>query len=161
MLLLHAMNQSIFRLQTFSRIKPAAMRDKHQPFFSCLPDAKVQLPLVLILPNTICAHTHIHMCTPAERSPHTHTHKHESFPTKPVCILTVQYGRSRCRQRIQISSSGLLGKRPPPNFISPGTKERPVTATLVKVPGHTDNILGMSRKLRRPIMASQLYFKRG
>ena len=43
-------------------------------------------------------------------------------------------------------------------FISCDTKERPVNAALVKVPGHTDNILKMSRKLLRPIMASQLFF---
>lgn len=132
MLLLH---------ESFSQITPAAMIDKHQAYFSCLPDAEVQLPLVHMLP--ICAHTCTHTWKPAvhyagkQNSTHTHT----------------------CRQ--SKISSGLLVERTPLNFISPDTKERPVDAALVKVPEHTDNILGMSRKLRRPIMASQLHFKRG
>lgn len=46
-----------------------------------------------------------------------------------------------------ISFFGLLVKWALANFISPDTKERSVNVALVKVPCHTDNILGMSRKL--------------
>lgn len=45
-------------------------------------------------------------------------------------------------------------------FDSAAVKQRAVNVAAVKVPGLTDNILGMSRKLWRPIMASQLHFKR-
>lgn len=94
--MLHDMDQSIFRLQTFSEITPAARKDKHQPFLSRLPDAKVQLPLVHIrihiLPNAICAH--MHTCERAacyaakQRTPHTRTQTHVT--SYAACVHFVQ-----------------------------------------------------------------------
>lgn len=152
------------------RTPAAAMTDKQPPFFSCRPDAAVQLTLVHMLPSAICAHGCMTACgTPCRQTgfttnTHRHTHTQTCIVSCTTCVASQLISRYSCRarrQRIKVSSPGLSANRPSPKFISRDTKERLVNAAPVNVPGHTDNILGMSRKLRRPIMASQLHFKRG
>ena len=150
------------------RTPAAAMSDKQPPFFSFLPDAAVQLTLVHMLPSAICAHGCITACgTPCRQTgftTNTHRHTQTCIVSCTTCVASQLISHYSCwarRQRIKVSSSRLSANRPSPKFISRDTKERLVNAAPVNVPGHTDNILGMSRKLRRPIMASQLHFKRG
>lgn len=61
------------------------------------------------------------------------THTFASYTIYVHCILEFIMAAEHANRGFRISSSGLLVKGAPSNFISPDTKERPVNAALVQV----------------------------
>lgn len=90
-----------------------------------------QMPITVSLHTTqrhLCTHVYVHACS----MPCTTQNLVTSVHTICAFYIIIYYGRSRCQQRIWISSC-LLAKGVPTNFLSPDTKEQPVNVALVKV----------------------------